>query len=199
MIGLVGLAVIAVASDNGERVLFMIRKTPILICGFLLGLSVGPAQAATIEGNSIKLRWTEDWDVVNRRGREKSVTTSMQLILYVSTQGRFFTKSSGSRGWNTGREKLASPSDDGGAKSWQWRAFNRTITGVGRMGRTGVRHITIQHNGASCSATVGFAKKVGTEAIERRNSRGRRVSITSATASPASCTIESGNAFMFEK
>jgi len=185
--------VMELSSIGGEA---MKRKTVLLVSAVLsaLGTHVGASDASTLTGNSLELSWTEERQIVNPRGEQKSAPVVVHVGLYLSSKGRFFTKVDIENRFGMG--KMASQVDGQAGNAWQWHASGSGVSGFGRVGSTGARKVDIVLTGAgACSATAVMATKVGESGISIRNARGVPITIISNRVVGTTCTFRQGNIF----
>ncbi len=153
--------------------------------------------ASDLNGSSLDLSWTEELEVVHLgRGIQQSTSVNIHLLLYVGTKGRFFTKVNAVNHRGEDKERDFIAGEGGDNSSWQWQLTPSGITGFGRVGRSGARRVTVVlQGGGRCSMTAALARKVGEDAIVKRNRNGKKISIVSDRPMNMSCTLRAGNVF----
>ena len=165
-----------------------------LIVAAVLVASSGISAAAPsqLKGKSVALRWTE-----NRMQRSegyaefRSVTTNIEMAVYVSTEGRVFNRIQSNSGANEQAPGQASRGD-------RIPSFNgRTMTIMQPL-RGLARRIIVEFGGdfATCTASVILGKEsgVGSGYIWAFGTKTRQ-EVRSASASGASCSVRDGNVF----
>jgi hypothetical protein len=121
---------------------------------------------------------------------------SSNLTVYISSAGRTFSRFTTTR--SKGRRARSSKTETHDQAPGEAPTSGRTRV-VHFQGRnlivdseleSGVRRVTINIEGHSCSARVAYAKLEGVQPLQ-----GRRGTINSVDVSGVSCTIQAGNAF----
>jgi hypothetical protein len=195
------------------------RHAARLFCFCLFTLTSADISAAPAEalGNSLVVRWSEVRQMTGNaeggggrdRGRGRAggegrgggggggqMIVSSNLTVYISSAGRTFsrlttTRSKGMRGRGSKTETHDQAPGEA-ATSGRTRVvhFQGRNLIVDTELDSGVRRVTINIEGSSCGARVGYAKLNGAEPLQ-----GRRGTINAVDVSGASCTIQPGNAF----
>ena len=154
---------------------------------------------AELRGKSVTASWTEERE--QRSGAQtefKQVATPQTLIVYVSTEGRLFTRraaynlrAGGPQNRSGSRENIG---DSGGGQGTQLHGHSLTVTnkmgGGARMAR-----IDFSPDFSSCTASVIVGRSSpGTIAKATNWSTGEPMEIKSARVTNPSCSVQSGNA-----
>lgn len=165
-------------------------------------LAVGAQGApAALRGKSAIATWTEER--VQRFGEEKDFTSrsySMQLSVYVSSEGRVFAKrvvSNRNSGKRRGRQGSAESVGEGNGRGQAAQLSGRTVTVFSRFAE-GARmaRIDFDESFSSCQASVVLGHSDGrTIKGKSRIHRGTAVEIQSAKVTGTSCSIRAGNVF----
>jgi hypothetical protein len=174
---------------------------PLLSLAFAGSLDVAAAPAA-LYGKSVVISWSET-SQQRYVGEEnfRTVQRSVQMSIYVSTQGRVF-----SRQTNTvGRAGTGSTEQVSGQRGGEHAPGAPRVSGfngheMALMGPLpgGIRHVLVSFDEGftSCTATAGLAVESGKATTNGKSPiNGRPLQITKVTAGSASCSIRDGNVF----
>ena len=173
-------------------------KAKYLICAGLVLAAPGTAGAGTYNprGNSLELTWTEERQIIDGRGRERSIPLQVYLQLYISSQGRFFTKFEGHNGMGGLRNNAAVSAQNSNSGLWAWQLRGNQLTGTGKMGSGARRVQVLFRDDGSCTVAASAGKRQGADDIMARSMMsGRRVHILSVHAVDLRCTAHTGNVF----
>src|SRR5436190_1300479 len=107
----------------------MCKAKFLLFVGLVLA-APGTAGAGTfnLRGNSLELSWTEERQIIDGRGFQRSIPIQVQLQLYMSTQGRFFTKFEGRNGMGGFRNNAAVSAQNSSGGLWAWQLRGNLLT-----------------------------------------------------------------------
>jgi hypothetical protein len=169
------------------------------LCTTLLTCAASAQAPAELRGKSVTASWTEERE--QRSGAQtefKLVATPQTLIVYVSTEGRLFTRraaynirAGGPQNRSGSRENIG---DTGGGQGTQLHGHSLTVTN--KMGG-GARMARIDFNPdfSNCTASVIVGRSSpGTIAKGKNWSTGEPMEIKSAKVTNPSCSVQSGNA-----
>jgi hypothetical protein len=162
-----------------------------------------PAQNAPsqLHGKSIVLGWTETR--MQRRagsgGDYQSRAITQSLSVYVSSQGRLFSRRTATNPKGAGgkREGVgeAGQSATGGLRNSRFQGGNLVVS-TELAG--GARLVTVSFGGgfSSCTASVTIAREAGRQTMQVKSfADGGMIEVQSVTASAPSCSIRAGNVF----
>ncbi len=164
-----------------------------------------PASAAfadapkALYNKTIRLSWSEVRVQKADAGDTARMNTSSTLLIYVSDQGRMFTRLArrNERGANgTDRSPEGDEQRSGhGASNLNPQFDGQTLSVVSPM-RSGARNVVATFSGGfqSCSLRVAFGKEDG-RSLYHKGMDGRMYTIISTSVSGTSCSIRNGNAF----
>ncbi len=167
----------------------------------LLTLLSAPALAAPAQlyGKSVVITWTEERQqkIVGEEAM-RNVGRSGEFSVYISDQGRTFSRMRYSFATNRGasrsgnRDKVGGEGGSGRNVSFSGNTMNISM----RLGAGGARSIVVNLAGDSCSAQVIAGKEQGARQIRTRSIvTGNELEIVSIKTGAASCRIQSGNVF----
>lgn len=175
------------------------RLYPALGIAVALANPIPTAAAAAIperlRGHSLTVTWTDHRTIRDPSGREKDVTQSSALTLYVSAAGRIFSRfdrASGPRETKSMLQVSGAPSD---FLHWNWEGGSLTAD---QHFNRGARRVIISFGGdwSSCTLRVLHGKEVGTSSIFYSGMNDGVVhEIISIAVTATSCTIQQGNIF----
>lgn len=167
---------------------------------FALPASLAQAEAPKqLYNKTIALSWHEVRVQKADAGDTARMSTSSTVLVYISDQGRMFTRISRSN--ERGSNKTDKSPDGDEQKSGQGASnLNPDFTGqtlsiISPM-RSGARNVvaTFSAGFQGCTLRVAFGKESG-QALYHKGMDGRMYTIVSTNVSGASCSIRSGNAF----
>ena len=184
-------------------------RIPMLVFALLALPTAADAGPPTqLYGKSISITWAESQDQQLVSGEKKHVVIDAALGIYVSSNGRIF-----SRGSRTSRSKFAGRSTGFGAarshdptgsvmKTSNVRYQNklefqgRTLVGTTVL-ESGARRMTVNFDESfrTCTVSVVLGKEAGMPGVIARGMDTRLRIIESATVASQSCTITDGNMF----
>lgn len=174
-------------------------------CAAMAGLVLTPAPAfpqgvpAALHGKSVVLSWNEYRVQRGDDGHMSRSNTASRFVVYVSSQGRMFSKFS-RQNPKSGRSNSSAQAPDG----------NTSVQGVGQNQRTtrfegnqmvsenamrsGARRIqaTFNANFTGCTLQVIYGKDSGANQYHRAMN-GKMYTILSTDVSGATCSIRAGN------
>lgn len=178
------------------------RKTVSLIAFFIVSAATaGQVQAApaSIYGKSVVVNWTEErQQKIVGEETMRNVLRNAQFSVYISDQGRPFSRMSYSFANNRGslrsgaRDKVGGEGGGGRNVSFSGNTMNVTM----KMGDGGARNLVVSLAGDSCSAQVIVGKAQGASHIRAKSMvTGNQMEILSIKSSAASCSVRNGNVF----
>jgi hypothetical protein len=170
-----------------------------LSCAFLAGI-VMPAIAAPapdIVGKSVVVSWSESRHL-RREGQERTVNVSYKLSIYLSSNGRPFTRMAASSGAGAASNDTVGGSGStlaNGARGVTANGHSVSVTGVFGSFAHSVR-IEVGQGGSSCAGQVVIGKEAGGGGKTFRSAiTGKTTEVLSATPSALSCSVQAGNVF----
>jgi len=172
------------------------RKSLCTASILLVGLSA-PAMAAGAPSaalnKTVTISFTATGNAKSADGQTKGFSTSVQRIIYVSSEGRLFMRHSASNG-RASRGGDFDPNDARQGKG-SFHFEGTKLVGVIPYA-TGARQITATFDSgfSSCTASVIEGHSNG-GVIQRKGPNGVMYEITSASTTAPSCSIQTGNAF----
>jgi hypothetical protein len=174
------------------RVQFAVAVLSIGLLPVTLLANEAPAQ---LRNKTITVGWTAQRTVMTPRGEKQSPRFNQQRIIYVSSAGNAFIKSTveGSRGTKQAELAPGDKTAKGGERDVQFVegklvAMAQRGSGVGRL------VISFDPNYSSCSVELSFGRPAG-EKMMFRNPKGVLVELLGVTYSGQRCSIQDGNAF----
>lgn len=150
-------------------------------------------------GKTVVIGWNEYRTQRCDDGQTKRGHTSSSLLVYVSENGRLFTRLS-RRGARGGANSNDLDPEGGNQRSGTGSAsnlnasFEGSILAVQNSMQSGARRIQATFNGGftGCSASVRFGREGGAE-IRHRTMDGKMCNIVSTDVSGNACSIRNGN------
>jgi hypothetical protein len=162
-----------------------------------------PAQNAPpqLHGKSIVLGWTETR--MQRRagsgGEYQSRAIAQSLSVYVSSQGRLFSRRTAAtaKGGGGKREGVGETgqSATGGLRNSRFQGGNLVVS---TELAAGARLVTVSFGDgfSSCTASVTIAREAGRQTMQVKSfADGGMIEVQSVSASAPSCAIRAGNVF----
>jgi hypothetical protein len=154
-----------------------------------------------LHGKSIVLSWTENrlQRRVGSGGEYQSRAIAQSLSVYVSSQGRLFSRRTvtNPKGAGGKREGVGETgqSATGGLRNSRFQGGNLVVsTELGG----GARLVTVSFGDgfSSCTANVTVAREAGRQTMQVKSfADGGMIEVQSVTASAPSCSIRAGNVF----
>jgi len=148
-----------------------------------------------LKGKNLNLSWTDNRvEKIIASGVERPVTQSSLVTVYVSAEGRFFSKF----GRTTGHGFVNANEVSGGDRNMlSWRSEGTSLAADQHFVRGARRLIvTFDANYTTCSLRVLHGKEAGSANIEYVTmGRKEPVVLQSINVTAASCTIGTGNPF----
>lgn len=172
----------------------------LLAAGFAALVSTHAAAApANLYGKSVVVSWTEErQQKIVGEETMRNVSRHAQFSVYISDQGRPFSRMSYSFANNRGalrsgaRDRVGGEGGGGRNVSFSGNTMNVTM----KMGDGGARNLVVSLSGDSCSAQVIVGKAEGASRIRTTSMvSGNQMEIQSIRSSGASCRVQSGNVF----
>ncbi len=177
-----------------------------LRCGVSAATLVLLTNAATADApkalynKTVRLSWGEFRVQKADAGDTTRSNTSSVLLVYISDNGRMFTRLTRQNNRNRSNNTDADP-DGGSQRSGQGSSnlatsFEGQTLAVENQMRSGARRIQATFNGgfSGCSLRVIFGKENGQD-LYHKGMDGRMYRIISTDVSGTSCSIRAGNAF----
>jgi hypothetical protein len=153
-----------------------------------------------LHGKSIVLGWTETR--MQRRagsgGEYQSRAITQSLSVYVSSQGRLFSRRTAATPKGGGKREgvgETGQSATGGLRNSRFQGGNLVVS-TELAG--GARLVTVSFGDgfSSCTASVTIARETGRQTMQVRSfADGGMIEVQSVTASAPSCAIRAGNVF----
>lgn len=172
-----------------------------LIMPFLFAFvgEVNSAEAAgapaQLRGKNLNLSWTDNRvEKIVASGVERPLTQNSIVTVYVSAEGRFFSKF----GRTTGHGFVNASEVSGGDRNMlNWRSEGTALAADQRFARGARRLIvTFDANYSTCSLRVLHGKEAGSSNIEYLTmNRKEPVVLQSISVTATGCTIGTGNPF----
>ena len=149
---------------------------------------------------TVTLAWTAQSRLRDPDGKERQVNASIRYVIYISSQGRLFERSSRSVGGRTQRgdvDPSATKTKLGETRGLRFEGnklvANRGYSGGGGSGA--MRAVaTFDSSYSSCSLSVMVGKEKGS-VIRRAGMDGVVRELLSVTTTGTTCSVQSGNAF----
>jgi len=165
----------------------------------LPGAASGQNAPAELRGKSVIAAWTETrMQRVAGQANFRQRSFAQTLNVYISTEGRAFTRRNVSNANGTGRGAGSASSvgvNAGGSQVSQVRGHTLIVT-TKFEGGARVARIEFDPAFSSCSATVTLGGANGAEVVRGRTlDGGKPIEIGATTVSGTSCSIRSGNVF----
>lgn len=151
--------------------------------------------AAQLRGKNLTLSWTDNRvEKIVASGRERPITQNSTVIVYVSAEGRYFSRFGRTAGFGFVNSSEVSGSD---RNMLSWRFDGATLSADQHFMRGARRLIVTFGSGfTSCSVRVLHGKEAGSASIEYLTMTNKEpVVLQSITVTSANCTIASGNPF----
>ena len=172
-----------------------ITSVTLLALGLFFLTAATPALAASapaqLQNKTITVSWTTSANLTAPDGRQANRSMAVSRIIYVSSQGRVFVRTSR----NTG---VGSDSTDRGPgeTAGTYRFEGGRIVGFNKMfGGANLVSISFDGNFQSCNASVQVGRSAG-EGYKTKAPNGQVYAISGTpTYSGVSCSIKSGNPF----
>ena len=160
------------------------------------------AAPAQLYGKSVIVSWSEERQqkIVGEENL-RSVSRSAEFSVYISDQGRPFSRMrysfANKRGAQRSGNRDKVGGEGGGGGGGRNVSFSGNTMNVSmRVGAGGARSIVVNLAGDSCSAQVIAGKEEGARQIRTKSIvTGNELEIVSIKTSGASCRIQSGNVF----
>jgi hypothetical protein len=164
------------------------------VTALVLMNSLASAASQQIQNKTITASWSVTNTLVAPTGKTFTISVRHQRIIYVSSVGRIFVKSSfsGPRGGNSAELTPGATTAFGRARNVSLQ--NGRLVGVAELdgGRAGRMEIRFDQTLSSCTANVIVGRSAGKVIIQRR---GMTLEVLSHSISGESCSIRDGNAF----
>jgi hypothetical protein len=178
---------------------FSLVKIFFLCATFASTTAYSASAPAQLRGKTIDLNWSDNRvEKVIASGRERSVTQSSMVKVYIGTEGRFFTQfgrfaNNGGRHTNSLDLKEVS----GGNSTLNWHVEGLNLTADQKLMRGARRLIVTFDSGfSSCSLRVLHGKEAGLAPIQYTTLNNKEpVELTSINVTSANCSVATGNSF----
>ncbi len=171
-----------------SHAIFVIAMLPLAPC-YAAG---APEQ---LKGKSIVLTWTETRQQRNvGEGDFRTVNASHRLSIYVSTQGRVFSRQTNTTRAGTGNIDQVE-GEGGGAYAPRTPSFSGQTMTVISANNGGARRAVIDFDAGftSCNAKASTGFEAGRTKISLSPITHKRIEMKSVTSGGESCSIQSGN------
>jgi hypothetical protein len=150
---------------------------------------------AALRAKSVVLSWSDSRTVKDTADRQKNVDQTSEIKLYVSEQGRVFSRFER----QAGRSDAKTLSQVSGAPDnyLHWRFENGALTADQHFSK-GARRVFIGFSDAfhNCSIKVMHGKQVGAQTIHYQDyNTGEEYEILTIVVTSTSCSIQEGNIF----
>lgn len=150
---------------------------------------------AQLRGKNLQISWTDNRvEKIVSSGRERPVTQSSNVLVYVSAEGRFFSKFGRTAGYGFVNSNEVS---GGNRNMLSWRAQGGTLSADQHFMK-GARRLIVTFDGSftSCSLRVLHGKETGSANIEYLTMTNKEpVILQSISVTSATCSIATGNPF----
>ena len=150
---------------------------------------------AALRGKSVALNWTDARTVRDATGRQKSLTQTSEMKLYLSDQGRVFSRFDRSTGQKDAKT-VAQVS--GAADNYLHWSFEGGSLVADQHFKRGARRVVIGFRDGfrGCSVNVLHGKEAGTEAIHYTGYNDNvDYEIIAISVTASSCSVQPGNVF----
>lgn len=167
-----------------------------LLSGFVASSALA-APPAGLRGKSIVVNWTEErQQKIVGEETLRNVGRSAEFSVYISDQGRPFSRMKYSFASNRGAARTGNRDKVGGGGNRVVSFNGNTMNVTMRVGDGGARSIVANLSGDSCSAQVIAGKEQGASRIRAKSMvTGNELEIVSIKTGAASCSIRNGNVF----
>jgi hypothetical protein len=164
---------------------------------FMVGTGESRAEQAPagLRGRSLVLSWSDARTVKDMAGQQKNVNQTSEIKLYVSDQGRVFSRFE--RHTHPNDEKIMTQVSGAPNNYLHWRFENGNLIADQQFTK-GVRRVTIGFTGgfSNCSVTVLHGKEVGAQAIHYNDyNTNAEYEIITIAVTATSCAMQEGNIF----
>lgn len=153
------------------------------------------ATAAPLRGKNLALTWTDQRvEKILGSERERSLTQSSAVTVYISSEGRFFSHLTRTVGRGFTNVKDVSGA---GRTTLNWRLSGTTLAADQQFLR-GARRLIVTFDAGfqSCSLKVLHGKEMGASAIQYLTMDSKQpVELSSINVTSTNCTIAAGNPF----
>jgi hypothetical protein len=169
----------------------------VVVCGGLLAATQCRAETmpAALRGESIILNWSDARTIRDDSGRQKDRTQTSEIRLYVSDQGRVFSRLYRSTGPKD--TKTISEVSGVGSNYLHWRFEGDSLVADQHFDR-GARRVAVSFSDGfrACSITVLHGKEAGAEAIRYTGYDDNiQYEIVAIRVTAANCSMRQGNVF----
>jgi hypothetical protein len=181
-----------------------VMKPKDFICVVVVGLGglqmSGECRAqqipATLRGKSVVLNWSDNRTVNDMSARQKNVDQTSEIKLYVSEQGRVFSRFERHAGRNDA--KILTQVSGAPDNYLHWRFEGGSLVADQQFIK-GVRRVTITFGDGfrKCSIKVLHGKELGSQAIHYRDyNTNTEYEIITIAVTATSCLVQEGNIFV---
>jgi hypothetical protein len=163
------------------------------LCFLSFGTLEVAAAPAEVLGNSVIVSWSESREITNKGDTsQRHRRRASDLAVYISSAGRPFSRFSKTGLRKRGKTETSEQAPNEAATNGRSRVvhFEGSTLVVDTELDSGVRRVTINFEGGSCSAKVSYARLGGAKPLV-----GSHATINSVDVSTASCAIRPGNVF----
>ena len=166
----------------------------------LAGITSSYAAPPQLYNKTVSIAWSDRSTVRSPDGIEKQGGSDVKYIVFVSSAGRLFMRSSLTQGTRSARGD-ADPgevrSKNGEAHGWTFNGNTMVFTrGYGGGGGSGALHLVVSFDPtySSCSLKVSHGREDGRH-LKRKSLDGVTREFWNTTYSNQSCSVQSGNPF----
>lgn len=169
----------------------------VALIGSVTASSAFAAPPANLRGKSIVVSWTEErQQKIIGEETMRNVTRSGEFSVYISDQGRPFSRMKYTFSNNRGASRTGNRDKVGGGGNRTVSFSGNTMNVTMRVGDGGARNLVANLSGDSCSAQVIAGKEQGASRIRAKSMvTGAELEIVSMKTGAASCSIRNGNVF----
>jgi len=168
-------------------------------CALSIGLALapGPLLAAgappQLSGKSVRASWTDNRVERNDEGREKSVSQTSTIKLYVSDKGRIFSQFD--RAVNAKQTRQNLDVSGSGHTSLNFHAEGNKLI-ADQQATGGARRVTITFDAAFTTCTTSVINGANGPRQRHQNlSKTAWLTLVSITVTSTSCDVTTGNSF----
>jgi len=167
------------------------------LVGPMAAVSAVSAAPAPLRGISVDLSWTDSrTEKFLDTGEEKPGHQTSQVLLYISEQGRFFSRFNRVAKGNNNRLVNAAVSGEG-KSVLNWRFDGRSVAADQKFAGSGARRIVVSFSddASSCSLRVVHGKEGSAPIRYPGLTSHRPIELVRIEVTNTSCQVRQGNAF----
>jgi hypothetical protein len=173
---------------------------PVMLVCIFAGINSSHAAPAQLYNKTVSVGWSVQSMVREPDGKERGITANISYVVYISSAGRLFersTRSDGRRMKSGDNEPGAAQARGGEARGLHFEGnslvANRGYSGGGGSGAMRAV-VSFDASYSSCSVNVTHGKEGGS-AIRRKGLDGVVREFLSMKVANTSCSVRDGNAF----